>query len=83
MPLQPGFFFCQEDFIGMPSLPLYRKNGKISDLPVDSIVSVFFAMSYPKRIAGASIGPSGSASFNNVLSFNIHFVIYYSSIPNN
>ena len=68
----------------MPSLPLYCKDGKISDLPVDSIISVFFAMSsYPKRIAGASMGPSGSASFDDVLSLNIHFVIYYGSIPDN
>jgi len=66
----------------MPSLPLYMKHGKITDLPVDSVVSVFFAMSsYPKRTLGSSATPSGSASYNDVLSLNIHYVIYYGDIP--
>ena len=80
---QKPFLFRREDFIGMPSLPLYKKYGKIADLPVDSIVSVFFAMSsYPKRTVSsspASLRPS--ASFNDILSLNIHFVIYYGVIP--
>lgn len=70
----------------MPNLPLYKRRGNVTDLPVDSVVSVFFAMSsYSKRIAGASNvssnTSSGSASFNDVLSLNIHFVIYYGVIP--
>jgi len=66
----------------MPSLPLYKKHGRITDLPVDSVVSVFFAMSsYPKRTPGSSATPSGSASFKDVLSLNIHYVIYYGEIP--
>lgn len=65
----------------MPSLPLYKRSGKIADLPVDSLVSVFFAMSsYAKRIPGSSTQTS-SASFNDILSLNIHFVIYYGVIP--
>jgi len=58
------------------------RHGKIADLPVDSVVSVFFAMSsYPKRSAGSSVQSSTSASFNDVLSMNIHCVIYYGVIP--
>lgn len=69
----------------MPSLPLYRNkiSGKISDLPVDSIVSVFFAMSsYTKKVPGSSSATSSSgASSNDVLSLNIHFVVFYGVIP--
>ena len=65
----------------MPSLPLYAKEGSIV-LPVDSLVSVFFAMSsYPKRIGGSSAPVGSSASVNDVLSLNIHSVIYYGVIP--
>jgi len=65
----------------MPCLPLYMSSGKIADLPVDSLVSVFFAMSsYPKRSAGSS-GASGPASFTDTLSLNIHSVVYYGVIP--
>lgn len=79
---QKPFLFRQEDFVGIPSLPLYKREGKIADLPVDAIVSVFFAMSsYPKRAAGCPPTPSrSSASFNDILSLNIHFVIYYGVI---
>lgn len=69
----------------MQSLPLYKRSGKIADLPVDSLVSVFFAMSsYAKRspVAGSSSAPANaSASFNDILSLNIHYVIYYGIIP--
>jgi len=65
----------------MPALPLYKRSGKIADLPVDSVVSVFFAMSsYAKRTPGSSTSTS-SASFNDILSLNIHFIIYYGVIP--
>jgi hypothetical protein len=65
----------------MPSLPLYKRSGKVADLPVDSLVSVFFAMSsYAKRTPGSSLTPA-NASFNDVLSLNIHYVIYYGVIP--
>jgi hypothetical protein len=58
------------------------ENGSIADLPLDSIVSVFFAMSsYPKRGAGSSAGPLDAASFNDVLSLNLHYMIYYGVIP--
>ena len=71
-------FFCQEDFVSMPFLPLYMKNGKIADLPIDSIFSIFIAMSsYPKKVTDSSTAQLGpSASFKDVLSLNIHFVIY-------
>jgi hypothetical protein len=76
------FNFAREDFVGLPSLPLYKKSGRIADLPVDALVSVFFAMSsYPKRMPGSSAAPTGGASFNDVLSLNIHFVIFYGVIP--
>ena len=67
----------------MPSLPLYKKSGKIADLPVDSIVSVFFSMSsYAKKVPGSSsTTSSGGASFNDVLSLNIQFVLFYGVIP--
>lgn len=66
----------------MPSLPLYKKSGKIADLPVDSIVSVFFAMSsYAKRTPGSSLTPANGASFNDILSLNLHYVIFYGVIP--
>jgi hypothetical protein len=66
----------------MPSLPLYKRSGRIADLPVDSLVSVFFAMSsYAKRAPGSSSTSSSGASFNDVLSLNIHYVIYYGVIP--
>jgi hypothetical protein len=78
-----AFLFGREDFVGMPSLPLYKRSGKISDLPVDSVVSVFFAMSsYTKKTPGSSSTTSLSgASVNDVLSLNIHFVIFYGVIP--
>ena len=82
-----GFLFGQKDFVSMPSLPLYRNkiSGKISDLPVDSIVSVFFAMSSyttSKKVPGSSSAMSSSgASSNDVLSLNIHFVVFYGVIP--
>jgi len=80
-----GFCFRREDFVTLPSLPIYSRSGKISDLPVDSLVSVFLAMSsYPKRTAGSSKAPSsGAATSNDVLSLNIHFVVYYGTIPDN
>ena len=66
----------------MPSLPQYKRSGKIADLPVDSVVSVFFSMSsYAKKIPGSSTTSSGGASFNDVLSLNIQYVIYYGTIP--
>jgi hypothetical protein len=66
----------------MPSLPLYKRAGKISDLPVDSLVSVFFAMSsYAKRIPGSSSAPAIGASSGDILSLNLHYVVYYGIIP--
>jgi hypothetical protein len=76
------FTFDRDGFVGMPSLPLYKRSGRVADLPVDSLVSVFFAMSsYAKRTPGSSSTSSSSASFNDVLSLNIHYVIYYGVIP--
>lgn len=76
-----SFLFEREDFIGLPSLPLYKRFGKVADLPVDSLVSVFFSMSsYAKKTQGSSVTSSG-ASFNDVLSMNIQFVVYYGIIP--
>lgn len=76
------FHFNKDGFVGLPSLPLYKRSGKISDLPVDSLVSVFFAMSsYGKRMPGSSSTPANGASYNDILSLNIHFVIYYGVIP--
>lgn len=66
----------------MPTLPLYKRSGKLADLPVDSLVSVFFAMSsYARRVPGSTSTPTSGASFNDVLSLNIHYVIYYGIIP--
>lgn len=72
----------------MPNLPLYRSKGKVSDLPVDSLVSVFFSMSsYAKKTgssstaAGTSKATSGSPTFRDVLSLNIQSVIYYGTVP--
>lgn len=50
---------------------------------MDSIVSVFFSMSsYAKKKPGSSSAmSSGGASFNDVLSLNIQFVIFYGTIP--
>jgi hypothetical protein len=76
------FRFDRNDFVGLPSLPLYRRSGKLADLPVDSLVSVFFAMSsYAKRIPVTSSAPANSATVNDVLSLNIHYVIFYGVIP--
>lgn len=83
------FLFQREDFVNMPNLPLYRSKGKISDLPVDSLVSVFFSMSsYSKKTgssstsaASASKATSGSPTFKDVLSLNIQSVVYYGTIP--
>ena len=82
------FLFQQEDFVNMPNLPLYRSRGKISDLPVDSLVSVFFSMSsYTKKTgssssaAGTSKAASGSPTFKDVLSLNIQSVVYYGTVP--
>lgn len=71
------FLFEREDFIGLPSLPLYKRSGRVADLPVDSIVSVFFSMSSytPKKNSGSS--SSGASS----MSMNIQFVVYYGTIP--
>jgi hypothetical protein len=77
-----AFRFDRDAFVGMPSLPLYKRSGKIADLPVDSLVSVFFAMSsYAKRILGSSSTPANGASSNDVLSLNVHYIIYYGIIP--
>ena len=70
----------------MPNLPLYRSKGKISDLPVNSLVSVFFSMSlYAKRTGSSSTGATGtskgSPTFKDVLSLNIQSVIYYGTVP--
>jgi hypothetical protein len=75
------FLFQREDFVNMPNLPLYRSRGRPSDLPVDSLVSVFFSMSsYAKKTgsgaAGTSKATSGSPTFKDVLSLNIQSVIY-------
>lgn len=82
------FLFQREDFINMPNLPLYRNNGRASDLPVDSLVSVFFSMSsYAKKTgssagaAGASKATSGSPTFKDVVSLNIQSVVYYGTVP--
>lgn len=66
----------------MPSLPRYKRSGKVADLPVDSLVLVFFAMSsYAKRIPGSSAAPTSGASYNDILSLNIHYIIYNGIIP--
>ena len=67
----------------MPNLPLYRNKGKISDLPVDSLVSVFFSMSsYAKKTGNGSASSSkASPTFKDVLSLNIQSVVYYGTIP--
>jgi hypothetical protein len=79
------FLFQREDFVNMPDLPLYRKRGKVSDLPVDSLVSVFFSMSSYAKKSGSgyasSSKASGSPTFKDVLSLNIQFVVYYGTIP--
>ena len=76
------FRFTLDDFVGMPSLPLYKRLGKIADLPIDSLVSFFFAMSsYAKRIPGSSSTPASGTSSNDVLSLIIHHIIYYGIIP--
>ena len=83
------FLFQQEDFVNMPNLPLYHNRGKISDLPVDSLVSVFFSMSYAKKTgsssttssaAGTSKTTSNSPTFKDVLSLNIQSIIYYGTV---
>ena len=60
------FLFTDADFNNLPSWPLYRKGQ--SDIPVDSIVSVGYALSTYKGTSGP------------VLSSNILFVILI-SIP--
>jgi hypothetical protein len=79
------FLFQREDFIGMPNLPLYRNRGKISDLPVDSLVSVFFSMSSYAKKTGSTTSSSKAASssptFKDVLSLNIQSVVYYGTVP--
>jgi hypothetical protein len=82
------FLFQREDFVNMPNFPLYRRREKISDLPVDSLVSVFFTMSsYAKKTGSSSTGTSkatsasGSPTFKDVLSLNIQSVIYYGTVP--
>ena len=77
---QKPFLFRREDFVGMPSLPVYKVNGNISDLPVDSLVSVFFAMSSYSGKKASQVVPSAPL-INDILSLNIHFVIYYGTIP--
>ena len=80
------FLFQREDFVNMPNLPLYHNRGKISDLPVDSLVSVFFSMSsYAKKTDSSSTSSSkaasGSPTFKDVLSLNIQSVVYYGTVP--
>jgi hypothetical protein len=81
------FLFQREDFVNMPNFPLYRSKGKISDLPVDSLVSVFFSVSsYAKKTgsgstASTSKAASGSPTFRDVMSLNIQSVIYYGTVP--
>jgi len=75
------FLFASNNFSRLTSLPLYCNEGNIADLPIDSIVSVFFAMaSYPSR-DGRDGRSTAVASFNDILSLNIHFVIYYGVLP--
>lgn len=74
---EKSFRFGPEDFAGMPNLPLYRKAGQLADLPLDSVVSVFFALaSYSKEPPA-----SAPASFTETLSMNHHYVIYYGVLP--
>jgi hypothetical protein len=75
----------------MQGLPRYRKYGvrSQSDLPHQSLVSVFFTLNtYPKDYSsygGADSGFSGPSPLptntNSVLSFNLHSVVYYGVIP--
>lgn len=80
----------------MQSLPRYRKYGvrSLSDLPHQSLVSVFFTLNtYPKDYSSSApsqhaTGADGVFSAapiptnqNSVLSFNLHSVVYYGVIP--
>lgn len=77
----------------MQGLPRYKKYGvrSWSDLPHQSLVSVFFTLNtYPKdysssQASGAESGYSAPSavptSSNSVLSFNLHSVLYYGVIP--
>lgn len=82
----------------MQGLPRYRKYGvrSPSDLPHQSLVSVFFTLNtYPKDYGSSAStsqhgtgGTDGGFSAapiptnrNSVLSFNLHSVAYYGVIP--
>lgn len=91
------FLFTRDDFVSMQSLPRYRKYGvrSPSDLPHQSLVSVFFTLNtYPKDYgssASSQYGTGGAdgglsaapipTNQNSVLSFNLHSVVYYGVIP--
>jgi hypothetical protein len=85
------FLFQRDDFASMQGLPRYKKYGvrSWSDLPHQSLASVFFTLNtYPKDYSSSSgaesgfSGPSPAPTRNNsVLSFNLHSVVYYGVIP--
>lgn len=90
------FLFNRDDFITMQSLPRYRKYGARtpSDLPHQSLVTVFFTLNtYPKDYnssAPSQYSTGGESSLlatpiptnqNSVLSFNLHSVMYYGVVP--
>ena len=80
----------------MQSLPRYQKWGvrSQSDLPHQSLITVFFTLNtYPKDY-GSSVPPqhgmggvdgtsttSMPTSQDSMLSFNLHSVVYYGVIP--
>ena len=85
------FLFQRDDFASMQGLPRYQKYGvrSLSDLPHQSLVSVFFTLNtYPKDYSSSSGAesrfPASSpvpTNNNSVLSFNLHSVVYYGVIP--
>ena len=85
------FMFTKEDFVALPSFPCYRRAGdrKYAEVPVNGLVSVFFGMNTytSTRVPptpGSSTGGSSSQhdkASSQVLSLNLHFVIYHGQAP--
>jgi hypothetical protein len=85
------FVFQRDDFASMQGLPRYQKYGVRgwSDLPHQSLVSVFFTLNtYPKDYSSSSGADSGHSApstlptnKDSVLSFNLHSVVYYGVVP--
>ena len=85
------FLFQQDNFASMQGLPHYKEYRvrSWSDLPHQSLVSVSFTLNtYPKDYSSSSRADTGFSApspvptnNNSVLSFNLHFVVYYGVIP--